>query len=73
MRKPHPNSGIGPDNWLYIATHALSLYVEEGGRLDIRPNDSGIVIEFPGVQIGDSRVNPSLRELVDKEELDYEI
>ena len=73
MKKSHPNSGIGSDNWLYIATHALSLYVEEGGRLDIRPNESGIVIEFLGVQIEDSRVNSSLRELVYREEVSNEV
>ncbi len=64
MAKKHSNSGIGPDNWLYIASHALSLYAEEGGSLVIRPNEGGLLIELSGILPGDIRLNEGFRELV---------
>lgn len=62
MAKKHSNSGIGPDNWLYIASHALSLFREEGGTLVIRPNEGGLLIELPGILPGDSRIHENLRD-----------
>lgn len=75
MSKKHTNSGIGPDNWLYIASHALSLFREEGGSLVIRPNEGGLLIELSGILPGDSRLNEGFRELVNsaiREELHLE-
>ena len=65
MSKKHSNAGIGSDNWLYIASHALSLFAEEGGSLVIRPMESGIAIELPGIFLGDSRLNEAFGELAD--------
>lgn len=62
MTKRHSNAGIGPDNWLYIASHALSLFREEGGILVIRPTEGGLLIELPGVLPEDSRIHENLRD-----------
>lgn len=64
MSKKHSNAGIGSDNWLYIASHALSLFAEEGGRLAIRPIDNGIIIELPGIFPGDFRLHEDFENLV---------
>jgi len=64
MRKSkHANEGIGADNWLYIASHALSLYAEEGGALVVRPSSAGLVIELLAVGAADSRLHEELRAL----------
>jgi hypothetical protein len=60
----HANKGIGPDNWLHIASHALSLYVEEGGALVARAGESGLSVELPGVTVTDTRLHEKLRALV---------
>lgn len=57
----HANAGIGPDNWLYIASHALSLYAEEGGAIVVRDSPAGLVIELPLVVATDSRLHEELR------------
>lgn len=62
----HANKGIGPDNWIYIASHALSLYVEEGGALIVRPGEQGLVVELPGVAATDTRLHEELRALVEE-------
>lgn len=62
-RRKHSNAGIGPDNWLYIGTHALSLFAEEGGALFIRPSESGITIDLLGVTLEDHRIPEAFREL----------
>lgn len=64
MRK-HTNSGIGPDNWLYIGADSLSHFWEEGGEIVIRETESGIQIELPGISLGDSRLPEGFRELAD--------
>ena len=66
MSKKHSNSGIGSDNWLYIASHALSLFREEGGVFILRPNENGITIELPGILLGDSRLNEQFRDLAEE-------
>ncbi len=58
------NEGIGPDNWLYIISHALSIFREEGGSLIIRPSDRGILIELSGIYSGDSRLHEDFEYLV---------
>ena len=63
MGKRHANAGIGADNWLYIASHALSLYAEEGGALVVRPSSAGLVIELPLVVATDTRLHEELRAL----------
>ena len=65
MSKKHSNAGIGSDNWLYIASHALSLYAEEGGTLVIRPSPNGITIELPGILLEDSRLHEDLQSLAE--------
>lgn len=55
---------FGPDNWLYIISHALSIFREEGGDLVIRSTDRGIIIEFPGIFFGDSRLHEDFEYLV---------
>ena len=60
----HANAGIGADNWLYIASHALSLYAEEGGALVVREGSAGLVIELPHVVATDSRLHEELRARV---------
>lgn len=65
MSKKHSNAGIGSDNWLYIASHALSLYAGEGGTLVIRPSPNGITIELPGILLGDSRLHEDLQSLAE--------
>ncbi len=57
----HANAGIGADNWLYIASHALSLYAEEGGALVVREGSAGLVIELPHVVATDTRLHEELR------------
>lgn len=69
MPKKHSNSGIGPDNWLYIASHALSLFREEGGVFILRPSDNGITIELPGIFLGDSRLNEGFSGSAELEEV----
>ena len=68
MSKKHSNAGIGSDNWLYIASHALSLFAEEGGTLVIRPHDNGITIGLLGILRGDSRLHERLKDLAIYEE-----
>lgn len=63
MSKRHSNAGIGSDNWLYIASHALSLFAEEGGSLVIRPIENGITIELPGIYSGDYRLHEGFEKL----------
>lgn len=63
MSKRHSNAGIGSDNWLYIASHAFSLFAEEGGSLIIRPIDNGISIELPGIFPGDFRLHEDFEKL----------
>ena len=63
-KSKHVNAGIGPDNWLYIASHALSLYAEEGGLIVVRPGPAGLVIELPDVEAVDSRLHSELRARV---------
>ena len=60
-KRKHANAGIGADNWLYIASHALSLYAEEGGLIVVRPGPAGLVIELPLVVATDSRLHAELR------------
>lgn len=60
-KRKHANGGLGPDNWLYIASHALSLYAEEGGAIVVRDSPAGLVIEFPLVVATDSRLHEELR------------
>lgn len=61
MSKKHANAGIGPDNWLHIASHALSLYAEEGGALVVRPGLGGLVIELVGIAATDTRLHEALK------------
>jgi len=63
MGKKHSNAGIGSDNWLYIVSHALSLFAGEGGSLIIRPGDRGILIELSGIYPGDSRLHEDFEKL----------
>lgn len=60
-KSKHTNAGIGADNWLYIASHALSLYAEEGGAIVVRPGPAGLVIELPLVVATDTRIHADLR------------
>ena len=60
-KRKHANAGIGADNWLYIASHALSLYAEEGGALVVRPGPGGLMIELPLVVATDTRLHAELR------------
>lgn len=71
MSKKHSNAGIGSDNWLYIATHALSLFREEGGVFILRPSGNGITIEIPGIFLGDSRLNEGFSSSAELEEVLY--
>ena len=63
-KSKHANAGIGADNWLYIASHALSLYAEEGGAIVVRDSPAGLVIELPLVVATDSRLHEALRARV---------
>jgi len=69
MAKKHSNAGIGPDNWLYIASHALSLFREEGGIFILRPGENGITIELPGIFLGDPRLNAEFSSSAELEEV----
>ncbi len=60
-KSKHANAGIGADNWLYIASHALSLYAEEGGAIVVRQGPAGLVIELPLVVATDNRLHSELR------------
>lgn len=60
-KSKHANAGIGADNWLYIASHALSLYAEEGGVIVVRDSPAGLVIELPLVVATDTRLHAELR------------
>lgn len=68
--KRHANAGIGADNWLYIVSHALSLYAEEGGAVTIHSGPTGLVVELVGVAAEDSRLYEGLAGLVAVEEAD---
>ncbi len=64
MARRHANAGIGADNWIYIASDALSNFREEGGAITIREGGSGLIIELPGITAEDPRIIERLRELV---------
>lgn len=44
---------IGKSNWLHISSHALSLYVREGGQLAVRATPDGIQVLFQGTTAAD--------------------
>lgn len=67
MTKRHNNSGIGPDNWLHILTHALALFADEGGQADVVTDAEGnLVIVLPGVKPTDRRLHPEFVQLIDE-------
>jgi hypothetical protein len=56
---------IGPDNWLFILTNAISYYIEEGGEIEPFYNeDTGAIgINFCRVGPADQRLHPGFAEL----------
>ena len=44
---------IGKANWLHISSHALSLYVQEGGQLAVHITPGGVQVLFTGVTSDD--------------------
>jgi hypothetical protein len=58
---------IGPDNWLYILTNAVSNYVNEGGTVEIIDDEeiASIVIVLNEVEPGDKRLHPDFEALID--------
>lgn len=55
---------IGPDNWLYIGLHALTLYAEEGGQVAIEETAAGLMVKLPGVMVQDERLPQAARAMI---------
>jgi hypothetical protein len=60
------NQKLGPDNWLHILSHALSLYQADGGLLAIGQQPSGLTITLMGVSAEDGRLHQNFKRLISR-------
>ena len=54
---------LGKDNLLHISSHALSMYVQEGGNLEIEATAAGLQITMLDVMLDDPALHQAFIEL----------
>ena len=59
---------LGKDNLLHISSHALSMYVQEGGNLEIEATAAGLQITVLDVMPDDPVLHPAFIELFIQED-----
>ena len=58
---------LGKDNLLYISSHALSLYVQEGGRLEVETTAAGLQITMFDVLPDDPALHKAIVSLLSQD------
>ena len=54
---------LGKDNLLHISSHALSMYVQEGGNLEIEATNTGLQITMVDVMADDPALHQAFIDL----------
>ena len=59
---------LGKDNLLYISSHGLSLYVQEGGRLEVESTPAGLQITMFDVLPDDPALHQAFINLISQDD-----
>jgi hypothetical protein len=60
---------LGLANWLSIVSFDLHKYIKAGGKVIISDDENGLIVQFVGVALGDSRLHRKFNQ-VTKEEVE---
>lgn len=58
---------LGKSNLLFIASHALSLYADEGGELTVSAIQNGLTVVLIGIDSRTESLHPAFAELIDRD------
>ena len=59
---------LGKDNLLHISSHALSLYAQEGGRLEVETTPAGLQITIIDVLPDDPALHQAFINLISQDD-----